>query len=388
MARPRRDGTPPAEINRRKLTDLFVSTRKPQARDELIWDIKQPGLVLSVRTTGKKAWKVIYRFHGRPRWLHLGDIRSLGLADARQMAAEIVLDVIKGKDPVAERKAARMTGTFADLAGQYVELHAKKHNKSWRQAEKLVARNLLPRWGKLKADAVTRADVRAAMVRIDAPIVANQTLAAASAIFSWAIKQEILNLNPCKLVDRNPTTDRERVLSDGEVRQLWEKLDPALKLVLLTGQRPGEVAAMQQEHIVDGWWQMPGKPQDNWPGTKNGRDHRVWLADPTQALIESHLKQKRRGKVSGVFMKKIVTGLGIERATPHDLRRTCLTTITRLGFGRDAMDRVANHRTSSVTDVYDRHGYAEEDKRIMSAVARHLLGVVEGTGTSNVVSLR
>ena len=34
------------------------------------------------------------------------------------------------------------------------------------------------------------------------------------------------------------------------------------------------------------------------------------------------------------------------------------------------------------------HGYAEEDKRIMAAVARHVLSVVEGTGTSNVVSLR
>ena len=69
------------------------------------------------------------------------------------------------------------------------------------------------------------------------------------------------------------------------------------------------------------------------------------------------------------------------------LGRTCLTWITRLGFGRDAMDRVANHRTSSVTDVYDRHGYGDEDKRIMAAVARHVIGLVEGTTTSNVVSL-
>ena len=226
MARPRRDGTPAREVNRRKLTDLFVSSRKAQERAELIWDVKQPGLALSVRPTGKKAWKVIYRFHGRPRWLHLGDARAIGLADARRLAARVMLDVAEGKDPAAERRAERLTGTFADLASQYVELHAKKHNKSWRQAEALVRRHLLPRWGKLKATAITRADVRAVMVRIDAPIVANQTLAAASAIFSWAIRQEILTVNPCKLVDRNPTTDRERVLSDAEVRLLWEKLDP------------------------------------------------------------------------------------------------------------------------------------------------------------------
>jgi hypothetical protein len=52
------------------------------------------------------------------------------------------------------------------------------------------------------------------------------------------------------------------------------------------------------------------------------------------------------------------------------------------------MDRIANHRTTSVTDVYDRWGYAEEDRRIMAAVGRHILALVEGTGTSNVVALR
>ena len=157
------------------------------------------------------------------------------------------------------------------------------------------------------------------MVRIDAPIVANQTLAAVSAIFSWAVKQEILTVNPCKLVDRNPTTDRERVLSDEEVKLLWERLDPALKLILLTGQRLGEVAAMQRDHVAEGWWQMPGKPKGDWPGTKNGRDHRVALSDPTQALIDPHLAMK--SSKSGGLLKKLVADLKLERAMPHDLRR-------------------------------------------------------------------
>ena len=196
--RPRRDGTPARAVNKRKLTDLFVSTQKAGDRDELIWDLKQPGLALSVRTTGKKAWKVIYRFHGRPRWLHLGDVRSIGLADARRLTAKIVLDVIEGKDPAAERQAERLTGTFADLASQYVELHAKKHNKSWKQAERLVARHLLPRWGKLKANAITRADVRADDDPDRRADCRQPDLAAASAIFSWAIRQEILTVNPCK----------------------------------------------------------------------------------------------------------------------------------------------------------------------------------------------
>ena len=102
-------------------------------------------------------------------------------------------------------------------------------------------------------------------------------------------------------------------------------------------------------------------------------------------MIEGHLAWAARGRPPAA---RPVADLKIERATPHDLRRTCLTTITRLGFGRDAMDRIANHKTSSVTDVYDRHGYADEDRRIMAAVARHVLGVVGGTGATNVVSLR
>jgi hypothetical protein len=69
------------------------------------------------------AW--YYRFHGRPRWLHLGDVRSIGLADARLLAAKTVPEVIEGKDPAAGRRAERITGTFADLAAQYVELPQK-----------------------------------------------------------------------------------------------------------------------------------------------------------------------------------------------------------------------------------------------------------------------
>ena len=86
-------------------------------------------------------------------------------------------------------------------------------------------------------------------------------------------------------------------------------------------------------------------------------------------------------------MRDICAKLEIERATPHDLRRTALTAIARLKFGRDAMDRIANHKEDGVTDVYDRHGYAEEDRKIMEALSRHILSLVAGSDGSNVVEL-
>ena len=388
MARPRADGTPAREVNRRKLTDLFVSTRKAgeSGRTDLGRQATRPRVVgADDRQEGVEGdlsapWPAALAA-SRRRQIHWP--RRCAAAGGEDRARRF-----RWQRPGCERKAERLTGTFADLASQYVELHAKKHNKSWKQAERLVQRHLLPRWGKLKATAITRAEVRAAMIRIDAPIVANQTLAAASAIFAWAVGQEIATANPCVGVDRNPTTDRERVLSDAEIEVLYGNFDPALKLILLTGQRPGEVAAMQPEHIVDGWWQMPGKPQGDWPGTKNGKDHRVALSEPAQVLIRLHLADKGGVNRSSSLMKKLVAEFGIERATPHDLRRTCLTTITRLGFGRDAMDRIANHRTRAVTDVYDRHSYADEDRRIMTTVARHIASLVEESVPTNVVALR
>src|SRR5262249_3527421 len=154
-----------------------------------------------------------------------------------------------------------------ELASRYVEHYAKRRNKSWQQADALVRRYLLPRWGKLQAASLTRADVRGVMARIEAPILANQVLAAASAIYSWAVKQEVLTSNPCRGVERNETKSRERVLADSEVPRFWQAFDEAglaassaLKTILLCGQRPGEVSHMRHESIVDGWWEMPGKP--------------------------------------------------------------------------------------------------------------------------------
>ena len=54
---------------------------------------------------------------------------------------------------------------------------------------------------------------------------------------------------------------------------------------------------------------------------------------------------KERQHQSRDLLRKLVAEHKLERATPHDLRRTCLTWITRLGFGRDAIDRIANHKT-------------------------------------------
>jgi len=399
---------PKSTANKRRLTELSVRKLKPKSGAYLVWDTHQRGLAIRVQPTGAKAWKTIYSFHGRPRWLHHGDAGAIGLADARTLSAEAMLAVAKGKDPAAEKRAERGAGTFADLAAKYVEQYAKKNNKSWEQADALIRRHVLPRWGKLQAASITRADVRTMMARIERPVLANQVLAAASAVFSWAVKQEVLASNPCRGVERNETKSRERVLTDSEVPRFWKAFDDAglvassaLKVILLCGQRPGECAKMRHEHIKDGWWEMPGAPQPKlgWPGTKNGESHRVWLSAPVRAIIDELgdsattgfvFAGERRAAVTHLdaAMRSICAKLKEERATPHDLRRTFSTKVTGLGFGRPAMNRVRNHKEGGIATVYDRHGYAEENKRIMEATASHIMALVEGKTDGKVVQGR
>jgi integrase len=345
---------------------------------------------LQIQPSGHRAYKVIYRFHNRPRWFTIGAADAIALADARKLAAEVVLRVLKGEDPAADKRAKRGAGTFAEIANRYVAEYAQKRNKSWQQAEALVRRFLLPAWGNLSVNTITRSDVRAVMNKINAPITANQVLASASAIFTWAMRQDLLPHNPCRGVERNATTSRERVLTDAEVPQFWHAFSKAgvpgaaLQVLLLTGQRPGEVLLMRYDQISDGWWTLPGAPDaaTQWPGTKNAQTHRVWLPQPVQEII-AELKCGDDfvfGQSVDVArpMRNICKQLKVPHTTPHDMRRTHGSTITKLKFGRDTMNRIQNHKEGGIADVYDRHEYADENKRVMETVATHLLELAQG----------
>jgi integrase len=396
--------------NRRKLTPLFVQRQKGADRASLVWDADQRHLALRTQPSGSRAWYCVYSRHGRPRWLRLGDARSIGLKDARVLAAEAMLSVNKDdRDPAAERKAQRSKGTFEELAKRYLEEYAKKKNKSWRQGDFLVRRYLLPRWGKLQVGAISRADVKSVLSKIEKkPALANQILASASAVFSWAADEQIIaaNANPCTGVARNETKTRERVLGDSEIPKFWAAFDDAgliagsaLKTILLLGQRPGEVANMRREHISDNWWTLPGDPVPalGWPGTKNKQTHRVWLPAPVLELLgelddeppaAGFVFAGGRNRLAGA-MRAICSKLKVERATPHDLRRTHGTTVTTLGLGRHIMDVIQNHKKRGVvTDTYDRYAYGPEIKTAMETVAAHLVALAEGTQVeTNVVPM-
>src|SRR4029077_20463645 len=105
---------------------------------------------------------------------------------------------------------------------------------------------------------------------------------------------------------------------------------------------------------------------------KNAQPHRVWLSEPVHKLLPAVLAARAHTKTMQQDMRAICARLATpEKVTPHDLRRTFCSKVTALGFGREAMNRVTNHKEGGIADVYDRHRYQEENKAIMETVARH-----------------
>jgi hypothetical protein len=130
----RDDGTPAAPANKRKLTDRFLARVQPDDRTFLVWDTFQRGLALQVRPTGHKAWKCIYALRGRPRWYSLGNADAIDLDGARKLAQRIMFKVAEGKDPAAEKKAERSSGTFGDSSSSLIVPFMPSNNRSfgWR----------------------------------------------------------------------------------------------------------------------------------------------------------------------------------------------------------------------------------------------------------------
>jgi integrase len=228
----------------------------------------------------------------------------------------------------------------------------------------------------------------------------------------WAVQNEYLEANPLDGMGKPAeATSSNRVLSDDEVRTLWVTLPTALarsvqcqqivKLCLVTGQRVGEVAGMTRPEIdlAAREWRLPGSR------TKNGHAHVVPLSDFAIQTIKAAAKNAAEreaffpcgeGSLSPVAVARTILRaneisderpagrFGIAPWSAHDLRRTALTGMARLGVAPIILGHVANHRTitrAGVTlAVYSQYAYGEEKRAALDLWSDHLRGIVGGGG--------
>ncbi len=337
-----------------ELTDMTVATAKATAAGRTeIWDAAMPGFGLRVSKAGRKSWVLMYRADGRKRRLTLGTFPALSLTAARDAARLALLDVARGNDPAAERAATRgdRQQSFAALAEEYLDRHARRHKTTWRQDERLLTVEVLPGWGNQAADSITRQDVLRLIEAIadrGAPIQANRTLALVRKLFNWAVEKDLVGASP--VINVKPPgaeAQRDRVLTDDEIGLLWRAWDtiaypfgPWFKLLLATGQRREALAAMRWSDITpkDGVWTIPAER------TRSGRPHAV----PLSTLAAEILMSLPRGQSTLVFPSRddperpvsghararqtAITRSGVADWRLHDLRRTAAHAMTGLGI--------------------------------------------------------
>ncbi len=270
-----------------KFTARTIETLRPEpGRRVDYFDATLPGLALRVTATGHKSWSVHYRTAARRlRRLTIGDYPTITLANARKAAHQALRSAAAGEDPAAEKLATRRGETVADLTREYMDRHAKKHKRSWKEDQRMIDADVLPAWRTRKVKEITRRDVRDLIEKIadrGAPIAANRILALVRKMLNFAVQRDWIDANPAALIAKpGAERSRDRVLTDYELRLVWKACEtekPAMcalqRLRLVTMQRGGELAKLQWADIDldSGWIAFPASV------TKNKRPHRVPLS--------------------------------------------------------------------------------------------------------------
>jgi integrase len=386
------------------------------------------GLWLSVGTTGAKSWIVRYQPGGRAtrkfRWHKIGDVGSVGLSEAADRAEEILRQVkLDERDPSAERKASRVPQpTFGSLFEAWYTRHALPRLALPQDDKRKYDNHLKDEFGNRTLSTIKRTDVaqlRDELARTAGPILSNHVITLFNRVMNWAVDDGLIEFNPAaRLRKVGQAKPRERILAAADIGRFWRALaaleemtgehiargEPGrmltpstrsiLRLLLLTGQRRGEVTNILKSELAladdEPVWTIPGAR------TKNKLLHRLPLcpmaiAEFGEAVARSPVTSpfvfpspndiRKPIGTSAVTraMARLVAELGLPTVSPHDLRRTVGTELARLGLPIHVRSLVLNHSPLSrgITDaVYNRYAYDREKREALQAWEHRLSKLV------------
>lgn len=414
------------------LTEAVVKNAKPPAKGQrFIFDGHRDaprGFGLRITQAGGKAFIIRYTFEGRQRRKTIGDWPTWSVAAARDEASKIRRRVDSGIDVLEEERLERQADTVQAVVERYCKQHVD-NLKSGAEVRRYFERDLIPVLGSTKLKDVRRADIIKLVEdkAAEAPRAAALLLAHIKGLFAWAMDRELIEasvaagIRPARVNSTMRPRQRARVLDDEEIKTFWTHAEDcglhrltalALKLVLVTGQRPGEVAGMRWDEIDGTIWTIPASRR-----LKTETEQRVPLTDTALELIEqaqaelARLAHRRKwsndthvfatradGGVTvyalGTAVSRYRSELGNKEApdwgfwTPHDLRRTCRTGLSACGVSEEVAERVIGHAHRGIVATYNQHTYDREKRAALEAWERRLLQIIgQRAPDDNVVPL-
>jgi integrase len=360
----------------------------PETGNQINWDSEIPGFGVRVTAAGAVSFVLDYRIYGRHRRVTIGRHPELTATAARERARKLKGRIEDGHDPLEERDQDRTEPTLGELAKEYLERHAITHKRasSLRNDRQMIDTIIRPQLGALRLKAVGRRDIEALHASLKAtPYRANRVLALISSMFTKAAEWKWRADNPAKGVQRFHEDRRERWLSAEEMHAFTEALDAyhdqsaanALRLLLLTGSREGEVlnADWTQFDLERGIWTKPSHH------TKQKKIEYIPLSAPALELLRA-IKPKDStgplfpgadGKVARVTLRRpwvqackaaglaeAITLKGkrrtITRYKPtvriHDLRHSYASHLVSSGVSLQIVGKLLGHTQPQTTQRY------------------------------------
>ena len=385
-----------------RLTKSAIDALPTSKSDVVYWDAGYPGFGVKVTPKGRKVFIVLYRTAGagsKLRKYTIGPYGRVTLHQARVAAQRIFAAKLEGRDPAAEKREAKRR-VVADRVEDLLEIFISQRlsqNRSGGEIARLLRREMEKAWVGRSIHEINKRDVVelvSAIERRGAPIAANKTLKSIKAFLRWCVGRAILDQSPAENVPL-PSKEiaRDRVLDDDELaqvilaaRKIGGPYGDIVELLALTGQRREEVARLQwaELDLAQRVWTLPKSR------TKNAKAHVVHLSKQSMAVLtradqpgsygfsllgtkpfqEFSRAKRRLDQLSGV------TGWRL-----HDLRRTCVSGMARLGITPHVADKILNHQAgtiSGVAAVYQRHDFLAERQGALDVWGAHverILGV-------------
>jgi integrase len=428
-----------AQMSTAKLTpDYIKKAPTPEAGKVFHWDEDLPGFGLMVTSSGHKSYVYTYRANGTQRrmklkgdWLrHVAKVAKKNGDKIEPRPGETVFNVAKreaqavrgaiatGQDPLAELRNLRNAdkNSFKAVAEEFF----KRDGKGLRSAEdskKDLKRYIYSKFGSRAINEIKRSEIVRLLDQIEdknGPFAAQHALAILRRVMNWHATRDDDFVSPIvRGMARIKTKEhaRKRILDDDELRLVWRVADEhkgpydwLLQYILLTATRIAESADMQSTELSkDGTeWKIPGARY------KTKLDHLVPLSKAAQKLLAKvPAVAGKDGKVTWLFStngntpisgfskfkaafdERVIEandGKELERWTPHDLRRTGRSLMSRAGINADHAERCLGHVIGGIRGTYDCYEYRDEKAHAFEALAAQIERIVDPQ--DNVRSLR
>lgn len=391
-----------------KIRKSRIDQMKP---GEIMADGEIKGFVARKLSSGKVTFGYRYRdAAGKQKWHGLGLMGSITAEQARILAKKRAGEVADGRDPSAERMAARQEAARASRAAlntvntildDFVKRYASKL-RSEDQITSALDRYVRPRIGESSIYELKRRQIVEMLDAVEdkaGPVMADRVLAHIRKAFNWQAARDDDFLSPIvRGMARTKPKERarQRVLTDDEIRDIWQALETAdvpfcypryVKMLLLTMTRRNESADMSGAEIEGDLWTIPGERY------KTKLDHVIPLSSDAKALIGTKPKDFKGSNwfvfsttdgmrpFSGFSKAKAILDAEVAklrkaegrpktpRWTLHDLRRTARTLMSRAKVPEDYAERAMGHVITGVRGTYDRYSFVEEKREAFQKLA-------------------